>query len=224
VWTPDDPGSKTQFERFPQDFWLKRGIVPLRWRGGKCNKQNTEDQFVENWSSAQKRGYRGIAIDEFGSGDAAVDSKMARALVRTKNQCPNLFIAAWQAGRLNEALARGFRDAADLVILEAYAGPSGFEPYFTDKVEQARRAGIIDKTILAIGINDADPKYQKRWRPWANTPEGVRAQIGWIRRNAAPMPGIAFYANHASRKLVQLADDLCGPGDPNNRQSPSTGQ
>ncbi|MCD6508516.1 hypothetical protein J7M22_18090 [Candidatus Poribacteria bacterium] len=212
VWVEGDEGAKRRYLRFSQKFWLERGVLPLRWMGGVCYKDKPEGWFVSYWSGAFKIGYRGIAIDEFGSGDESVDEKMARALVRTKELCPELFIAVWHAGGLNEVLARAYRRGADLVMLEAYVGgKKGFEKLFSQKVEAARRFGIVSKTILALGINDrAEERYRRQWGEWANSEEELETQVRWIRENAPDMPGVAFFASSASRRLVLFADKLCG--------------
>ncbi|MEA1950386.1 MAG: CARDB domain-containing protein [Planctomycetota bacterium] len=211
VWTTGDAVGKEQHPDFNQRDWLKKGITPLRWMGGYCYKTKTEDEFVDYWSGATRWDYRGIAIDEFGSGKKELDERMGRALVRAKRKCPKLSFVVWHAGPLTESLGQSYRDGADLVMLEKYFGASGYEKRFAEGVERARRAKILHKTVFALGINDKDkPEAKQRWGEWANSPEILEAQIKWIRDHAPEMPGIAFYASNASPEMVRSADELVG--------------
>jgi hypothetical protein len=211
VWTGGDAAAKRKYGEFSQEFWLRRGVTPLRWRGGRCYKDKSEDEFVAYWSGAAALGYKGIAIDEFGyDRGGEVDRKMARALVRTRRQAPGLFIAVWQTRRLSKVVLEAHREAADLVMLEIYAGGKGFEKKFAEGVAEVRKAGIIRKTVLALGINDRAPEAEQRERGrWANSKAVLEAQVRWIRAHAPEMPGVAFFAPRASAELVHAADELC---------------
>jgi hypothetical protein len=212
VWAEGDAAGKRKYRKFPQDFWLRRGVTPLRWKGGRCYKDKSEDDLVAYWSGPAALGYKGIAIDEFGHDRGGeVDRKMARALVRTRRKAPGLFIAVWQTRRLSKVVLEAHREAADLVMLEIYAGGEGFEKKFTQGVAEVRKAGISRKTVLALGINDRAPEKEKRERGrWANSKSVLEAQVRWIRAHAPEMPGVAFFAPRASAALVRYADDLCG--------------
>jgi hypothetical protein len=210
VWAGGDAAAKRKYGEFPQEFWLRRGVTPLRWRGGRCYKEKSEDEFVAYWSAAADQGYKGIAIDEFGyDRGGEVDRKMARALVRTRQKAPGLFIAVWQTRRLSNVVLEAYREAADLVMLEIYAGEE-FEEKFDEGVAEVRNAGILHKTVLALGIDDRAPAAEQRERGrWANSKAVLEAQVRWIRTHAPEMPGVAFFAPRASAELVHAADELC---------------
>jgi hypothetical protein len=140
-----------------------------------------------------------------------VDQKMAQALRRTRRRAPHLFIAVWQTRRLSKVVLEAYREAADLVMIEVYTGGKGFEKKFAEAVAEVRRAGISDKTVLALGINDQATEEEKRERGrWANSEAVLEAQVRWIRTNAPELPGVAFFAQQASESMVRYADDLCG--------------
>src|SRR5262249_39841678 len=156
-----------------------------------CYREKTEDALVAHWSGPAEAGYKGIAIDEFGfDGGGEVDRKMARALLLTRKQAPDLFIAVWQTRRLSDTLLKAYQDAVDLVMVESYVGgTSGFEKQFGSTIDRIRRGGILAKTILALGINDrAKPEDLKRHGRWANSEEELAAQMRWIRTHASEMP------------------------------------
>jgi hypothetical protein len=213
VWVEGDASGKAKHPDFPQRYWLDRGVTPLRWVGGFCYREKTEDELVEHWSKPARMGFRGIAVDELGyDGGGEVDRRMARALVRTRKQAPDLFIAVWQTRRLSPVLLKAYKEAADLVMVERYvAGTSGLDRKFAPVIDEVRRAGLLARTVLALGINDqAKPEVQKRQGRWANSKEELAAQVGWIRRHAPRMPGVAFFAPAASPRLVRFADELAG--------------
>jgi hypothetical protein len=213
VWVEGDVRGKAKYPAFPQDYWLDRGVLPLRWVGGFCYRQKTEDELVAHWSKPAKSDFRGIAVDEFGyDGGGEVDQKMARALVRARKQAPKLFIAVWQTKRTSEVLWKAYAEAADLVMVECYvSGTTGLDKKFGPVLAKVRQAGIQNKTILALGINDqAKAEDRKRQGRWANSEKELEAQVRWIRTKAPQMPGVAWFAPVASPKLVRFADDLAG--------------
>jgi hypothetical protein len=211
VCVEGDSAARRKYGDFTQAFWLSRGVTPLRWRGGRCYKDKSEDELVAYWGSAADRGYKGIAIDEFGHDRGGeVDRKMARALLRTKRGNPGLFIAVWQTRRLSREVLEAYREGADLVMIEVYAGGKGFEKKFAEAVAEARKAGILPKTILALGINDRATETEMRERGrWANTRAVLEAQVRWVRIHAPEMPGVAFFAPQASEAMLRHADELC---------------
>lgn len=191
--------------------WQACGVTPLAWKGGWCYKDRTEDEFVADFSNAAEAGHLGIAIDEWGGGDPEFDHKFGRALVRTKQLHPDLFIAVWCFGLFRPRMAGYLRDGADVVMIERYidgATEADFGHWFRGPVNVARDAEIIHKTVFALGINDTDPKSIEEHNPWANTPAELEAQMRWIHDYAPEMPGIAFFAPRCSTEMRDLAAKL----------------
>lgn len=215
VWTKNDRSSFENLKGLPMyelNAWLKRGIVPLRWMGYPHEK--SEQELVAYWASAAQQGHIGIAIDEIGHVDSETDKKAADALIKLKRVHPNLFIAVWHAGGLTEELSQGYRFGADLVMLETYGIPFEMERYkrwIVERIAAVRRAKIIHKTIIALGINDAaSPEEWRKVGQWVNTPEALRGLLQFIRQQAPDMRGIAFFAPKASENMIKLADKLAG--------------
>ena len=210
----DLPGEKKARPKYLKAAWLERGVVPLRWKGGWCYRDWSEDELCRHFSDAEEAGHVGIAIDEWGGGNQEFDQKMGRALLRTREAHPDLFIAVWCFGLFRMRVAEYLRDVADVVMIERYvdgATPDEFAVWFNAPIRVAREAGILHKTVFALGINDkAPPEEFKKHGAWANTPAELEAQMRWIRKNAPEMPGIAFFAPRCSDAMRDLADRLAG--------------
>jgi hypothetical protein len=210
VWLEGSGSTRPYY--YQQKYFLERGIMPLDYREGNVRGGNSEDEIVDDWCSAWEEGYVGIAIDELGGYNFEKNRKFARALVRTKRRCPDLYIAVWHAGPLFRDLAEAYEEGADLVLLETYvSGTSSLSLRFGFKLLAARMMGIVDKSVFALGINDDEGKVRETGRGrWANSPDELRAQMQWINRYASDMPGIAIYASSGSLEMIRAADRLAG--------------
>lgn len=213
VWTADDQRNAEYYQRRPdyeQSAWLKRGVTPLRWMDYEHEK--SEAELVEGWASAVKQGYVGIAIDEIGHVNAETDAKAARALIAVKKKHPDLFIAVWHAGGLTPELLNGYRDGVDLLLLETYGVPFNMERYkawISDRIAVTRKAGIIHKTVIALGINDAaKPDEWAKVGQWVNTRESLEPLLKLIHQQAPEMKGAAFFAPRASEAMLRAAEEL----------------
>lgn len=215
VWVKKDTIGAESLKRRPiyeQSVWLKKGVKPLRWMGYPHEK--SEDELVAYWASAAKQGYVGIAIDEIGHVDAETDAKAANALIKLKRSYPDLFVAVWHAGGLTSELLYGYREGVDLVLLETYGVPfemKRYKSWVEEQIATVRKAGIIRKTVFAVGINDAaTPEEWQKVGQWVNTVSALRQLLTFIRQKAPEMPGIAFFAPRASGTMVKAADKLAG--------------
>lgn len=192
------------------------GSIPLRAVDGKVRAARcSAEKLAAYWARAASKGHSGIAIDEFGDADRRVNEKMVKALMLTRKAHPHLFIAVWNAGRLSEDLARAYAQYANLVVLETYfKGDTELSRRFERDIHVARRAGILHKTLFALGINDENPFVADTHQPWANSRMQLEAQMKWIRSHAPIMPGIAIFAPNASlaiqRAALQLASKIFG--------------
>ncbi len=190
---------------------VQRGIVALRWRNGKSMaKSASAEDLAAYWQRVPRGDGSGIGIDEFGSGRADIDRRMADALRLTRAGSPDLYIAVWHAGLLTPVLAQAYRDAADLVLLESYfSGKDAWKISMGARLAAARSFGISGKCLFALGINDADVDVGAgRERPWANSVPELEAQMRWIRLRAPETPGFAFFAPRASPAMLAAADRL----------------
>ncbi len=189
---------------------LSKGIMLLKYRDGRAIAEDkTAEELADYWCGARALGFQGIAIDEFGHTDARTDEKMSKALALAKRRDPKLYIAVWHAGRLTPEMVRCYREHADLVMLESYCSTKK-HPFrrFAENLDLAREGRIVGKTVFALGINNEDRGPDGSADPWANTPEDLRSQMEWVRRNAPEMPGIAFFASRAGVEIQREADRL----------------
>ncbi|MCC6443305.1 MAG: hypothetical protein IT210_07590 [Armatimonadetes bacterium] len=213
VWTPADKGSAERYKKeskYTLAAWTKRGVTPLRWMG--YDKDKSAEELSDYWASALDLGYSGIAIDEIGHVSKEADARVADALTRLKKEHPELFVAVWHAGGLLPDLLRGYQEGADLVMLETYGIPYDRERYrnwITDRIRMTRKAGIIHKTVIALGINDeSKPEDLAKIGSWTNDPAELESLLTLIRRDAPEMPGAAFFAPTASAKMRRTAENL----------------
>jgi len=195
-------GDKEENPLYLQSAWLDRGVVPLKWQGGWCYKDKTEDEFVRSFCNAAEAGYTGIAIDEWGGGDPEFDGKFGRALVRTKHAYPDFFVAVWCFGTFRPRQAAFLRDGADMVMIERYvdgATEAEFGHWFRGALRVARDAGIVHKTVFALGINDrASAEEIAKLHAWANTPEEL-------------VPGLLLGPHHHGALALLTDRSVCGP-------------
>jgi len=168
VWTGKDTYGRKRLDaqmQYKQSRWIARGILPLRWKGGSCYRDRYEDELVASWKDAAEKGYLGIAVDEYGPGDDATDRKLARVLLRVRKECPQLFIAAWHAGQFTKILADAYRTSADVVMSETYVADE-YGKRFARRVDEARRFGIIRKTVFGCRPTGRRSGTELRARTW----------------------------------------------------------
>lgn len=211
VWVEKpESGKRTEYE-WSQDYFLSRSITPLKWAGGRVFATEKDiNELERKWCAPATNGFVGIGIDEFGMLPPRLSNKLGKALVQAKSTCPELFIAVWHSGVLTKNQAKYYVEGADLVMLEAYFSGSSINRWLVPRnIRVARKAGIIAKTVVALGINDVDPRSeQPGWWRWANTPEELEKQMRWVQRIAPDTPGIAFFAPKASPQILVKADQL----------------
>ncbi len=135
----------------------EHGVIPLRWVWGgaswRYNKkkaatqpaqllQELEEKFYKIYSSPEKW-LRGFGIDETGGYGGAFQEKTSiasmKALVRAKKKMPERFFAVWHSGGVRAELAKHYRNACDLLLLELY--PWWYIPHYlgTDDIYQMVR-------------------------------------------------------------------------------------
>ncbi len=212
VWLNDSDRYSSLGREYRQKELLEKGILPLKWRGGKSynSKFKTAEELADYWGSAYSQGYVGIAIDEIGSKKKNDNTFDAEAITILRKTYPSLIVAVWHAGLLTEELASAYRTGADIVMLENYSGGDlGFKLAAGINVYLARKYKIINKCIFAIGINDnASEEKQKIQGRWANSGDRVESRFRWIRKHAPEMPGIAVFAPDGSEELLEITEKL----------------
>lgn len=169
----------------------------------------TVEQLVAYWGAAAQRGVAGIGIDEFTGTNRPLNTKLLTALALTRWRYPHLYIAVWQAGRLDRQQAYAFGRYADLVVLEAYSSNSKeLAELSSGSLAVARQAGILHKTVIGLGINDLDPTVGRARRPWANSRAEIESEMRWVHHVVPISPGVALFAANASPSLESSAYNL----------------
>ncbi len=227
----------------------EHGVVPLYWAFGGMSwrwydKKKTatqpaivlkelEEKFYKMYSNPNKS-IIGFGIDETGgySGTFAEKRSIAsmKALIRAKEEMPERFFAVWHGGGVREDLARYYRQACDLLLLETYIWRAIPHDLSVDDVYQC----IRDRLDPFIRGNDMIvPAYGNRCYTLialdtSERPDyidvGEQEQVvRFIRRICPEMRGIAWYnggyggyglkrtkqTDIHHRKVIQNADKLC---------------
>ena len=200
-------GKTKEEQEEARDYWRNRGCIPLLYKTGVSRKGQSEEDFVNYWSSADKEGFPGILLDEIGCfpgtepEDKASEQYAAillKALRKVKKETPKLFLAVCNAGNLNPVECAGYREGADLVLLEIYINyfraffkTHSFYKYFDHRIEMARNLDLLDKSIVILSI---DKLFG------ASTFSEIEEQVRYVVKTAPEMPGIAFWGGGASRE------------------------
>ncbi len=188
----------------PEDaqWWLRRGAIPARWKGGVCYKEWPVERFVESWGDSDW-----IAIDEV-NGPGEVTDKFIAAWEQLEEQQPHQFRAIWSIGA-HEYWSE-IAHLVDLFLPEIYLNYRGDHlGQFDRYLETARAAGVIEKTIPALGIHQIkDARGLVRTSP---TREDVLRQVRYLKRTAPELNGLAFFnATATAQGVAEYADGLCG--------------
>lgn len=184
------------------DWWLRRGAIPARWKGGVCYRDWPVERFVESWGDSDW-----IAIDEVG-GPGEVTDKFIAAWEQLEDQKPDQFRAVWYMGA-HEYWGQ-IDHLIDLFLPEIYLNYRGNHlGQFDSYLATARRAGVIGKTIPALGINRR--KTERGLVSVSPTREDVLRQFRYLKRTAPELSGIGFFtAYSAAPGVAEYADELCG--------------
>lgn len=184
-----------------------KDVKALKWKGGQCYTKKFKEEgrypeaFVEHWHETGD--WDGISIDEFVVIQPCISRPAAKVLYKFREQYPDDYVQVWHAPFLTRFYGNIYRDTADMVIVETYTGstcPVMLWIWFKWNYLRAKWMGILDKTLLCIGIH----KEQ-----WAKTEKKIRKQLEFIKKNCPNIPGIAFYTQGDDNdELCRVADRL----------------
>lgn len=183
-------------------WWLRRGAIPAHWEGGVCYKDRPVERFVESWGE-----HDWIAIDEVG-GPGEVTDKFIAAWEQLEEDKPDQFRAVWYMGA-HEYWGE-IDHLIDLFLPEIYLNyRSNHLGQFDRYLRTAREAGVIGKTIPALGINERTT--DRGLLRVTATREDVLRQFRYLKRTAPELNGIGFFtAYSAATGVAEYADELCG--------------
>ena len=188
----------------PEDaqWWLRRGAIPAHWKGGICYKDWPVERFVGSWGASDW-----IAIDEVG-GPGEVTEKFIAAWEQLEEQKPDQWRAVWFIGAHD--YWREIEHLIDLFLPEIYLNYRGNHlGQFDRYLGTARGAGVIGRTIPALGINQI--KSARGLVRTSPTREDVLRQVRYLKRTAPDLHGIGFFnATATAPGVAEFADELCG--------------
>lgn len=178
-------------------YWMDRGVIAQDWAAGKWGYSNghlrTPEAFAEHWVAAYRLGKPGVAIDEFPAGAGGtrkVDTILCEGLVMARKLEPGAYLAVYTTGVNADYKIRAFREAADLVLVEAYEVHAGRGYGNIRRCESLESKGLADKALACLGLGPALPG-----KSCITTPRELRRQFHFVRYNYPHMPGVAFFGS-----------------------------
>lgn len=205
----------------------RRGIASLMWvygpnLYGEAKGWDTQ-KFLQYFSSYAEKGYVGIAMDEWNTGDDhPYVPPIAEALRQLKRKHRRFFVAVWVTEPTPVFRQLVKERAIDLAIIQGYT----FVPEHPEwaiswegaleRVERMKRGGVLRQTVVCVGMVSPTPdRFGNRM-----SPAELQRQVRSLRERYPEMPGVAFYGvtrfgeyqaePEATRRLVRLADRVAG--------------
>ena len=178
------------------DYWMDRGIIVQNWQPGKWGYRDagirTVEAFAKGWLEPYRAGWPGIAIDEFPGGsdeNLEVNTILCNALLEVRRLEPKLYIAVYTVGMNADYKIRAFREAADLVLVEAYESHAGNGYGMIRRCDSLEEKELGNKALACLGIGRA----RQHDGGAITTPQELRRQFHFIRYHYPRMPGVAFF-------------------------------
>ena len=153
-----------------------------------------------------------------------IEFKRAREIrdaVWKAKQTYSVVLFMWHIIFLRRKMADFYRiSKTDYILIEAY-WPWKWRAFlwlfFRLNWRVARKAGILNRTLFVLGINDNEQRRLESIRKgdpwhllrWANDERTMRAQLEYIQRRCPGMAGIGFFVQGGSSwEAVSMADRL----------------
>lgn len=187
-WTMD-PALKYATEGMVNDkaklaYWNDRGVIAQRWAGGKVAVQEygktTVEALGKYWAEPCREGWPGVVIDEF----FADENMLGLGLLEARRLEPRMYLAPYTISMEGTDMLRGFREAADRILIETYEGHSSYG-YRTigNRYQEAVDRGLQSKSLAILGVGPI----------WISTPQELRRQLHFIRYRFPEMPGFGLF-------------------------------
>lgn len=175
--------------------WKRRGVMPLGYKSGQwhwAHGYDSPEKMTTLWKDlpAQRAG---IVIDEFGGGDE-VDQQLGEALLLTRRQRPEMFIAPYCLSVSGPKMIEGYRQS-NLILVETYTSDWRWDGTITGRWKTAVDAGLKDKSIAVLGLGSQ----------WIGTERELRRVFRMVRATCPHMPGVGFFPDVPPR-LMKAVD------------------
>ena len=175
--------------------WTQRGVLPLGYKSGQwhwAHGFDSVEKMTGLWTAIPEK-RTGIVIDEFGGGDD-VDQQLGEALLLTRKQHPNIFIAPYCLSVSGKQMIAGYR-ASDLILVETYTSDWRWDGTIVGRWQTAVDAGLKDKSIAVLGLGSN----------WIGTERELRRVFQMIRATCPEMCGVGFFPDVPPR-LIPAVD------------------
>jgi hypothetical protein len=175
--------------------WKQRGVMPLGYKSGQWHWAHGYDspgKMAKLWSDLPDQRV-GIVIDEFGGGDK-IDQQLGEALLLTRKQRQNVFIAPYCLSVSGPKMIAGYQQA-NLILVETYTSDWRWDGTITGRWKTAVDAGLKDRSIAVLGLGSQ----------WIGTEEELRRVFRMIRATCPEMPGVGFFPDVPPR-LMKAVD------------------
>lgn len=183
------------------DWWLQRGAIPCRWKGGICYKEWGPEQFVASYTDSPW-----IAIDELAGLDEA-GLKIMDAVRAHKQAHREGFRLLWSIGA--HEYWRDYTDCVDLFVPEIYLNYRGNHlGQFDACFRTIRAAGVMDRMVPGLGVNVRKDEDTGEVIV-APTREDALRQVRYLKTIASEIPGIGFFSTGTAPGVGEYCDQLC---------------
>ena len=182
--------------------WKRRGAIA----GAGVGADHKNGDITAHYREFLSQGYDGIFIDEIHMWGKEAQV-MASELPKFRQACPEAFVALWTIGEdtVPEIAELVKNKTVDLLMLEVYLKPGDDISAHDRAVENMRKLGIADKTLIGLVTH-------KEWDTWVSAEEqtaDILAQMRHIRKIAPEMPGFAFWSDDAKHGVIEAVDKEC---------------
>ncbi len=121
-------------------------------------------------------------------------------------------VSIFHSARLSMKLAKAYKEPKiDYIVIESYwPWKSQFMMwlFFKGNYRRAKRAGILNKIVFLLGINQNQPKIKgDAWSniPWANDVYTLFSQIGYVKTKMPGIAGIGFFEENCTNEQLKAA-------------------
>jgi len=198
---------------------------------GKVDMSRSEDEVVDElvakWSAPLKKGFDGIFIDEFGmypkAESLAVFDRAGKALVKLRQENPDMFIFPANAGALLPEQAMVYNESGSVALLETYPtcytksfASHSIKAYIDRNVEVSRNTDLVyydtrpqHSALILLGFNGLTSFLEESAAP------ELEELVRYIKKTGPEMPGIGFYNSGSVKQYIvdsrqmETADRLC---------------
>lgn len=185
-------------------YFQERDIFPLVYRTGRQRAWMGPEALSDYWLEKHIPGETGIAIDELGHPNPGNNAVCAEALLLLHEKNPDVTVYVWHTGPLNGPLLEAYQKTNVIPMLEIYTSSTNFlNIYFGWPLEDAKKAGILEKTIVTFGIENKEIRKDR----WSYSIDILRKQIEYCLYYYPEIAGFSIFGPRATDKVLNELND-----------------